>query len=393
MLHKKYAPKNSGEVVGNEFSVRKIRNFLTSLKISRPILIWGPSGVGKNAIVYAIANELGLKVIEINASDGGNVEYLKKTIESASQNKSITFERKVILIDEVDAFSSRSSINELPNLISHPKLPVILTANNMWDHKLYTLRNLCECIELKKLSFYEVKKLILRICGTEGFSISDQIIDTIVKNSDGDLRAAIQDLEIISSIKKSTIEDARSLSRRFREENIFEGLKHLFKAKDAKEALSAFDNIEMDIDQVIRWISENIINEYESAEEIASAYDSISRADIFLGRILRRQHFDLQGYSRMLATAGVFSHRKRLYEKWSRYSPPTRHSHQGHSDMAKDIALAFARKCHTSTKVARSTYLPMFRFIAQNNKSYAEEILSEIGIDSASIRSMGVDVC
>ena len=67
----KYVPKTVEDIEGQNDQLNTIKNFLQNFKNKRKkaLILHGSSGIGKTAIVYALANNLNLEVIEVNASD------------------------------------------------------------------------------------------------------------------------------------------------------------------------------------------------------------------------------------------------------------------------------------------------------------------------------------
>ena len=51
-----------------------------SRKVRKALLVYGPSGVGKTSTIHALANELDLEIIEVNASDVRNTEGLETKV-------------------------------------------------------------------------------------------------------------------------------------------------------------------------------------------------------------------------------------------------------------------------------------------------------------------------
>src|SRR3989338_7519532 len=105
MLTEKYKPKTRGELIHDDNLLNILFNYIKGNQKSRPLLIHGKSGSGKTCSVYAIANDLGLEVVEMNASNFRNKEMIKNVIGSALKQKSLFSHGKIILIDEVEAFS------------------------------------------------------------------------------------------------------------------------------------------------------------------------------------------------------------------------------------------------------------------------------------------------
>jgi predicted aldo/keto reductase-like oxidoreductase len=61
-----------------------------------------------------------------------------------------------------------------------------------------------------------------------------------------------------------------------------QALLKVLKTTDPSVALKAFENVEEDINEQMLWIDANLPFEYTKPEDLASAYDKLSRADVFL---------------------------------------------------------------------------------------------------------------
>ncbi len=113
------------------------------------------------------------------------------------------------------------------------------------------------------------------------------------------------------------------LGRRDRKEDIFNVLKIIFKSTKFSSARYAAMISDVDPETLKLWLSENVANEYEKPEEIAKAFDALSRADIFDGRIKRRQYWGFLRYSMTLMTAGVSLAKDEVYRKFTKYQFPS----------------------------------------------------------------------
>ncbi len=74
---RKYTPKKSNEIVGQKKAINKIKEYILSKNYEKSLLIHGPIGTGKTASIIAIANDLQLELVEVNASDRRNKILLK----------------------------------------------------------------------------------------------------------------------------------------------------------------------------------------------------------------------------------------------------------------------------------------------------------------------------
>jgi len=137
---KKYIPEKSSDIIGQDAALKELKDFVINFKRkkNKAALLYGPSGTGKTGSVYAIANELGLEILEVNASDFRNAEQIDSRAGMAAGQQSLFFKSKIILVDEVDGLSGtqdRGGIQAIIKLVEKSAFPIILTAMNPWDHK------------------------------------------------------------------------------------------------------------------------------------------------------------------------------------------------------------------------------------------------------------------
>lgn len=127
----------------------------------------------------------------------------------------------------------------------------------------------------------------------------------------------------------------------------------------------SIESVDKEPDEIFWWIEQNIINEYEKPEEIAKAYEILSKADIFRGRIRKTQEWGLLKYMIDLMTAGVALSKKEMYRKFSKFSYPDKIKYLGITRFKrakeKEQLLELSKYLHCSTKKIRSEFLPYFK--------------------------------
>ena len=398
----KYRPKKVAEVVGNEDSKRAFVSWLTSWLKGRPTkkaaLLYGPPGVGKTTLVHAAASEYGLEVIEANASDVRTSQALKRSVLKAATEASLMgYKGKIILMDEVDGIepsADRGGLRTLLDLIESTRVPVVLTANDPWDPKLRDLRSKCLLIEFKPLHQRDVIKVLKRICEREGIKADNEVLREVAKRAQGDLRAAINDLQAIAEGRRGiTLADLGPLSSRSKQYNMFDIVRRIFFAKTADQAKSVLSLPSLDYEMLFQWINENLPYQYqESLEALAEAYDALSKADIFFARIKRRQEWSLLPYALELMTAGValVEHKPRL--RFTKYSFPQRIKllalSKERRELRDRICSAIASKCHVSRAIANSEILPFLILIYKSNGREGKRILRWLGVSERSFKSL-----
>ncbi|MEM0476717.1 MAG: replication factor C large subunit [Candidatus Aenigmatarchaeota archaeon] len=373
----KYRPKSLNEFVNQKEAIQKFIQWYKNWKnIKKAALLFGPPGTGKSCFVEAFARENNLELIQLNASDKRDYNSIRNIIGNATKTLSISKKGKMFFIDEVDGISAREdtgAVKEIIRIIQESKFPIVLAANDPFDSKLKELRENCELIEFKRLSIFDIEKKLIEILEKEGIKYDRSIVREIASRNNGDLRGAINDLEIVARNKKEIKrEDLEILGFRDREQQIFEALKILFKTKSAMAAKLSIVNLDMEPDEIFYWIEENIANEYEKIEEIANAYECLSKADLFRKRILSRQNWRYLVYMNDLMTIGVALSKKEMYRKFTKYRPPSILKLLAQTKQIREqekINLKeFAEKLHCSTKKIKTEFMPYLSKIFEGKK-------------------------
>jgi len=393
LIHK-YIPKTTKEILGQEDVIKQLNNFIIDFKKQKKksALIYGPSGTGKTCSVYAIANELGYEVIEVNASDFRNAEQINQKVGNAIKQQSLFARGKIILVDEIDGLhghEDRGGVQALVKLIQDSAYPIVLTATNPFDNKFSSLRSKSSLMEFRQLDYLSIFHILKKICEHEKIRYAEEILKTLSRRAGGDARAAINDLQLLTQGKKElSMESLEELADRDKTENIMLALNKIFKTTDLKIAISAFENVKEDLDEQLLWIDENLPKEYAKPEELAKAYEMLSKADVFRRRIRRWQHYRFLVYINALITAGIAAAKHEKYRNFAEYKPTGRILKLWWANQKlakkKDIAGKIALRTHSSKKeILKSTmpYLPiMFR-----NKGMRNDIIHYLDLNEEEV--------
>jgi len=379
----KYRPTCFEEVREQELAIVKIKEFVNNFnKFNKNALIlYGPPGTGKTTLAYVISSETNSEIFELNASDLRNKNKLQEVLKPAIEQKSLIKDKKIILVDEVDGISDadRGGLQELLSLIDNSQYPVIITANDIWDRKLSPLRKKAELVQLKELGYRAIKDVMIQILRKENLFVDNNILTSIAINAKGDLRAAINDLQTLSKIKEHK---GITIDERNKETDIFNTLRIIFKEKPKNELLNIFDSVNMSIDEIILWIEENIPSEYQG-EELARAYEVLSKVDIFKGRIYKQQYWRFLTYENILLSYGISASKKTSTIQrrgFTSYKKPSRilkiWMNNQRNIMKKSIAVKYAKYVHVGQKRAMQEF-PIIKQILKNQNIRRELRLSE----------------
>jgi len=396
----KYRPKRIAEVVDQEEAKAKFIEWLKRWPNvpKKAALLYGPPGCGKTSLVEAAANEFGYEVLEMNASDFRRRTDIERIAKRAATASSLFGKkRKIILLDEVDGIAGREDSGGLEAILQLIKItptPIVMTANNPWDQRLKPLRDVSELIQFKRLSKRDVIRVLKMICEKEGLVCEEAALEYIAEKSEGDLRSAINDLQAVGEgYGKVTLTIVRELVKpRDREHDPFETLRNIFSAKYAWQAKMALSQSQLDYDQAKLWLLENIAYQYTDIEDLARAYEALSKADVYLGRIIKTGDWGLLAYAIDLMTAGVSMAAKNNPKdkfRWVKYSFPQRllmlSKTKDIRAIRDDIAKIVASHLHISTALAKNEVIPLLRVIFTSNPEYAAKLAIGLGLSEKMI--------
>jgi len=368
MFIEKYAPKRLNYIINktaaNEVS-EWIKNFESeglagkkSKKTKTALMLSGDSGVGKTSLIKAIAFEYNYEIL---CADEENIEHF----ESYTQMSGL-FNKRLIVIDNAETINFK----EILNFIATSKNPIIFTTTDARNKKFQGVTKFCKSVEMRKPTYLQISKVLEKVSIAEGIAVDKKIIDEISKNASGNIRSALIDFEAVATGRKKISETDLMLETRDKTIDIFRGLQRIFKAKNLSESTNAYNEIDEEPRNMLLWFDENIPEEYKSVEEIERAYYLISRADIFLGRIINRQYWGFLRYVNEYI-GGVSTAKNKVNFSFVRYKFPSFLSKMSRAKADKATKREIGRKIspflHISPRLA-TPYILLFSLMLKKGK-------------------------
>ncbi len=191
-------PKNIDEIVGQSHLLNKdgfIRKMVETKQVFS-IIFFGLPGIGKTSMANAICQQLNLDNALFNPTVNKKSDF-EDILRRVNREKQF-----VIIIDEIH----RMNKDKQDILLSYLENGNIIIFGTTTENPYFTvnpaIRSRCQIVELKPITNEEMFHCLKRICAENKIKLNDSKIAMIVNNNLGDLRSAINSIDLVSKIYK-----------------------------------------------------------------------------------------------------------------------------------------------------------------------------------------------
>lgn len=372
----KYAPGTPGGIIGQKKPVEEAQAYLRGWRPGKALLLYGPPGVGKSLLVEALAREMGLPILRMNASDSRTAEDIESLMGGASRQRPLFHKGRIILIDELDGIAGgdRGAVGAIVKLIKVSRFPVFLVANDPWKPKLQPLKPYCRLVKFPRVNALSIAKRLGEICREEKIEAEPEALKSLARWSQGDMRSALLDLQNLCQGRKSIgAKDLEALGFRERESSVFEGLPVVFHSRSLSASRKAITETDKDPDDVFWWIEQNMPKELKTREELARGLEILAKADMFRQRVAKHQNWRFKAYMVDLLSGSAVH--KESHTGWVQYAPPEKLLMMGRSRARRaamlELCRKIGRKTHCSPHMAMRDILPYLRIMLKKQGDLA----------------------
>ena len=169
----------------------KILTNLVKNKKLFSMIFYGNPGCGKTSIANALVNELNMPYRMLNAVMNKKTDF-DIVIEEAKMNGQM-----ILIIDEIHRMNKEKQDILLPYLENGKIIMIGLTTSNPYHSINPAIRSRCQIFEVKSLKPEDIVKILIKAKDNlEGIQIDDNCLNIISSSSNGDVRSALNLLEM-----------------------------------------------------------------------------------------------------------------------------------------------------------------------------------------------------
>lgn len=389
----KHRPRKLDELVGNGPAISELKAWAQAWRSGEPpkeraVILAGEPGVGKTSAAHALARDMEWGVIELNASDQRNEEVIRRIAGAGATNRAFAADgsfthgggRQLVILDEADNLfgrEDRGGLKAIIDTIREAKQPIILIANDLYElqRRGAALKTLARTIKFSKVHSNSIPPALRRIAKMEGLQLEPGVDKAIAERAGGDLRSAVNDLQALALGRDAvTLSDVEAMGRRDTSGDVWGMLGKVFYGQSADEARRATWDLDETPDSLSLWIDENLPVMYTDKADLVEGYAWLSKADVFLGRVTRKQQYGLWSYATELMTAGV-AVSKHERPRGARFQFPSWLRRQSTSKAIRELRDRTAKKIgvalHSSKSRVRQDIFPYLKPLMKGDDEFA----------------------
>ena len=193
ILADKLRPQKLADVIGQKHLIGKDK-ILTNLVKNKKLfsmIFYGKPGIGKTSIANALVNELNIKYKFMNATINNKSDFDIAIAEAKLHGE------MVLIIDEIHRMNKDKQDILLPYIENGIIILIGITTSNPYHKINPAIRSRCQIFELHELKSDDIFEGLKRACSfLENINISDDTLKYIANLASGDLRFAINLLEM-----------------------------------------------------------------------------------------------------------------------------------------------------------------------------------------------------
>lgn len=206
----KYRPQKFPELIGQRLNAVVLQQMVDTGSVPSALLFSGPSGVGKTTAARILASAMGASdTIEIDAASNGGVNEVRKLLEVVRYSTGGSY--RVVILDEVQSIT-RQGFEAFLKTLEEPPPGTVFVFITTEPHKIpgTVLSRLVE-FQFREIPPSEVLDRLVDVAQSERISADPELLHHLAQRSGGNMRTALQNLDMANRAHVSTLGAYKSL--------------------------------------------------------------------------------------------------------------------------------------------------------------------------------------
>ena len=209
----KYRPKTLDEIVGQDEIVERLKAYRDTRNLPH-LLFAGPAGTGKTTSAMALSRDLfgenwRQNYFELNASDERGIDTVRTKIKEIARLAPLGgTDFKLLFLDEADNLTADAQAALRRTMETYSKTSRFILSANYSSRIIEPIQSRCAVFRFRPLKPEAIRAYLGRIAKAEKLKITDDGMEALVYISEGDMRRAVNSLQVAASLSSTIDADA-----------------------------------------------------------------------------------------------------------------------------------------------------------------------------------------